>query len=60
MKDTMIMESGDAGFGNCWCHAGHNLGVGADGLDGLCGVCRGRSPSACQRAHEKTSAAVTQ
>ncbi len=52
----MIMETGDIGYGYCWCHAGRDLMTAATGLDGLCNFCRNSSPSACQRAHAKTAA----
>ena len=42
---------------SCWCCAQYGLSVPAGSADGLCATCRGRSPSACQRAHRRDVAA---
>jgi hypothetical protein len=56
MTDFDARDARDA-YVSCWCCGQHGLGVPADSQDGLCVTCRGRSPSACQRAHKRDVAA---
>lgn len=39
--------------GSCWCCGQHGIVTPAISALGMCASCRGRSPAACQRAHQK-------
>jgi hypothetical protein len=50
MSRPAAVEAALSGDGSCWCHANFGLAAVAY-VDGLCGKCKDRSPTACLTAH---------